>query len=88
MIRIGKVYENLMVDVNTKTNRKLVDRGTRMIMTVTGLERGPAGALLQAADGRVKVALVMHARNVDRPTAEQLLADAHGHVATIIKPHA
>lgn len=85
MIRIGKVYENLMVDVNTKTNRKLVDRGTRMIMTVTGLERAPAGALLQAADGRVKVALVMHARGVDRVTAEQLLAEAHGHLATILK---
>lgn len=85
MIRIGKVYENLMVDVNTRANKKLVDRGTRMIMTVTGLERPVAAELLTRSGGHVKTALVMHARGVDRATAEQLLAAAHGHVARILE---
>lgn len=84
MIRIGKVYENLMVDVNTRSNKKLVDRGTRMIMTVTGLERAAAD-LLARSGGHVKTALVMHAKGVDRATAEELLTAAHGHVARIIE---
>jgi len=85
MIRIGKVYENLMVDVNTRSNKKLVDRGTRMIMTVTGLERAVAADLLARSGGHVKTALVMHAKGVDRATAEALLTAAHGHVARIIE---
>ncbi|MFH1747171.1 MAG: N-acetylmuramic acid 6-phosphate etherase [Planctomycetota bacterium] len=85
MIRIGKVYENLMVDVDTSKNRKLVDRGTRMIMTVTGLERAAAGELLKQSGGHVKTALVMHAQGITRAEAEQLLAKHHGHVARIIK---
>lgn len=84
MIRIGKVYENLMVDVNTKANKKLVDRGTRMIMTVTDLDREAAAALLAASDGHVKTALVMHFKSVDRAAAEELLASHHGRVADII----
>jgi N-acetylmuramic acid 6-phosphate etherase len=84
MIRIGKVYENLMVDVNTKANKKLVDRGTRMIMTVTDLEREAAGQLLTASGGHVKTALVMHFKSVDRAGAEELLAGHHGRVADII----
>lgn len=85
MIRIGKVYENLMVDVNTRANKKLVDRGTRMIMTVTGLERAVAADLLARSGGHVKTALVMHAKGVDRATAEELLTAAHGHVARILE---
>ena len=85
MVRIGKVYENLMVDVNTRANKKLIDRGTRMIMTVTGLTRAAAGELLEQAGGRVKTALVMHVRNVDRAAAEQLLSRSHGHVTEILE---
>jgi N-acetylmuramic acid 6-phosphate etherase len=84
MVRIGKVYQNLMVDVNTRANRKLVDRGTRMIMTITGLPRPAAGELLDAAGGHVKTALVMHCRGVARATAEKLLADVQGHVAAVL----
>ncbi len=85
MVRIGKVYENLMVDVNTHTNKKLVDRGTRMILTVTGLARPEAADLLQRSGGHVKTALVMHARGVTREEAERLLAENHGHVARILE---
>jgi N-acetylmuramic acid 6-phosphate etherase len=85
MVRIGKVYQNLMVDMNTRANKKLVDRGTRMIQTVTGLDRAAAGELLQRSGGHVKTALVMHARGVDRPEAERLLAEQKGHVAHILE---
>lgn len=84
MIRIGKVFENLMVDVNTRGNRKLVDRGTRMIMTVTGLPRDQAAALLDASGGHVKLAIVMHARQCGRAEAERLLASAEGRLAAVL----
>jgi len=85
MVRIGKVYQNLMVDVNTRANAKLVDRGTRMIQTVTGLDRAAARQLLERAGGHVKTALVMHARSTGPEQAEQLLADHGGHVASILE---
>ncbi|MCP4591489.1 MAG: N-acetylmuramic acid 6-phosphate etherase [bacterium] len=85
MVRIGKVYGNLMVDVNTKANAKLVDRGTRMIQNVTGVERDAARELLDRADGHVKTALVMHARAVGPADAERLLAEADGHLSRILK---
>jgi N-acetylmuramic acid 6-phosphate etherase len=85
MVRLGKVYQNLMVDVNTRANRKLVDRGTRMVQTVTGLDRAAAAALLEAAGGHVKTALVMHARALSRDEAERLLAAHRGHVTPILE---
>jgi len=85
MVRIGKVYQNLMVDVNTRANKKLVDRGARMIMTVTGLGREAAHKLLEDSGGHVKTALVMHCRGVDRATAEQLLKQHKGHVTPILE---
>jgi N-acetylmuramic acid 6-phosphate etherase len=86
MMRAGKVYENLMVDVNTVTNGKLVDRGVRIVETITGLPREASRTLLEAGGGRVKTALVMHARKVDRSTAEALLAEADGHVGEVLRP--
>jgi len=84
MVRLGKVHENLMVDVNTAANAKLFDRGVRMVQTVTGSSREAAGALLREAGGRVKTALVMHARAVDRGAAERLLAGFEGRVDQVI----
>lgn len=84
MVQLGKVYENLMVDVNTRGNAKLVERGARIIQTLTGQAREQAQALLDSARGHVKTALVMHARNVDRTAAEELLAEAQGCVGRII----
>ncbi len=85
MVRLGKVYENLMVDVNTAANAKLVDRGTRIIQTLTGLNRGAAGELLALGGGKVKTALVMHARKLDRHAAEKLLADVGGDVGRALE---
>jgi N-acetylmuramic acid 6-phosphate etherase len=85
MVRTGKVYQNLMVDVNTKTNRKLVDRGIRIVSELTALSRDAARELLERADGHVKTALVMHARGVDRRTAQRMLDDAGGNVSTVVE---
>lgn len=83
MVQIGKVYENLMVDVNTRANRKLVDRGTRIIQTVTGLPRETAASLLQEADGHVKTALAMHLCGVGREEARAQLAKVDGILARL-----
>src|SRR5437773_4740769 len=63
MVQLGKVYENLMVDLRA-TNTKLWDRGARIISTLTNLPRHEAMELLKMADGHVKVAIVMQRRNV------------------------
>lgn len=88
MVQIGKVYENLMVDVNTRANRKLVDRGTRIIATILDLDRPTAADLLDRSGGRVKVALVMHVRSVSREQAEAMLAEHDGHISTILNDNA
>jgi N-acetylmuramic acid 6-phosphate etherase len=77
MVRLGKVYENLMVDLRA-TNAKLWDRGARIIGTVTGLDREPAMELLRRAEGHVKVAIVMQQRGVGIDEAKRLLAGAGG----------
>lgn len=85
MIQIGKVYENLMVDLNSKSNKKLVDRATRMIQTITGLDRQPAYELLKQADGRVKAAIVMHEHNISRAEADAFLQQHDGHIRSALK---
>jgi N-acetylmuramic acid 6-phosphate etherase len=77
MVRLGKVYENLMVDLRA-TNTKLVDRATRMISTLTGATRAEASDLLKKADGHVKLAAVMYKRKVDAAGAKKLIDAAGG----------
>lgn len=84
MVRLGKVYENLMVDVNTTVNAKLVDRGTRIVEELTGLPRDVARKLLDDSGGRVKVALVMHSRGIGADAALALLAAADGQVGAVL----
>jgi N-acetylmuramic acid 6-phosphate etherase len=81
MVQLGKVYQNLMVDVNALAAAKLVDRATRIIQIITDLPRPRARELLDAAGGKVKVAIVMHGRQVDRASAERLLAACGGRIA-------
>ena len=83
-VQIGKAYENLMVDVSTGANAKLIDRGVRIVQTITGRSREESRTLLESAGGRVKTALVMHARGVSRTLAEELLAEMDGHVSRLI----
>ena len=77
MVRLNKVYENLMVDLRA-TNTKLWDRGARIISILTGLEKEPALDLLKKSGGHVKVAIVMHKRSVSLNEAQALLERAHG----------
>jgi N-acetylmuramic acid 6-phosphate etherase len=74
MIKMGKVYGNLMVDL-TATNNKLRDRSVRIVVGMTGLSRTKAARLLEKARGRVKAAIVMHFRKVDLPGALAILND-------------
>lgn len=83
MVRLGKVYENLMVDLRA-TNQKLVDRGARIISMVTGAGRKEAADLLRRAEGHVKAAIVMQARRVDLPAAQELLDKTGGRLRAAI----
>jgi N-acetylmuramic acid 6-phosphate etherase len=83
MIRLGKSYGNLMVDLKA-WNAKLADRGERILMETTGATREVARAGLQEADGQVKVAIVMLKQQVGREEAESLLAQHQGHLRPIV----
>lgn len=83
MIRLGKIYGNLMVDLKA-WNEKLVDRSERIIMETTGVERARARELIDAAEGSVKVAIVIARRGVSKVEAERLLAEHKGHLRVIV----
>ncbi len=77
MIRLGKTYGNLMVDLRA-TNNKLKDRSERIVVEVCGVSRGEARKLLEAADKSVKTAIVMQKLGVSRAEAEAALERAGG----------
>lgn len=77
MIRLGKTYGNLMVDVQS-TNSKLRDRARRIVMQATGLNETEAADLLAASDGEVKTAIVAALLGVDPGDARQRLDQAGG----------
>ncbi len=79
MVRLGKVFENWMVDLRPGS-AKLRDRSVRIVAAAGDVGRARAEALLAAADGEVKTALVMARRGVSAAAARQLLAAAAGHV--------
>ncbi len=77
MVRIGKTYENLMVDLRPMS-AKLVDRGERIVMELCGVERAEAKRVIAAAGGSVKTAIVMQKLGATRDVAEAKLRDAGG----------
>ena len=79
MIRLGKVYENMMVDLQM-TNLKLVERSKRIVMTATGVDYDQASATLDAAEGHVKTALVMLLADVNADEARGRIDRAGGFV--------
>jgi N-acetylmuramic acid 6-phosphate etherase len=83
MIRLGKTYGNLMVDLRA-WNDKLIDRSERIVMETTGLPRDEARGVIEAADGKVKTAIVMARRGVSRDEAERLLEEHEGHLRSIV----
>jgi N-acetylmuramic acid 6-phosphate etherase len=86
MIRLGKTYGNLMVDLQS-TNVKLKDRSERILREVCGVTRDEARALLDAAGQSVKLAIVMQKLGVGRAEAERRLAE-HGGVIRRVIPDA
>jgi N-acetylmuramic acid 6-phosphate etherase len=84
MIKIGKTYGNLMVDLKA-TSEKLLQRSIRTIMTVCDLKYASAKKLLNNANGHVKTALVMNFLDTDAITSRKLLKDANGHLSKVLK---
>ncbi len=83
MIRLGKVYENMMIDLQM-TNKKLVERSKKIIMTITGVSYEEAERFLSEADGHVKTALVMIKAGVNALQAKERLNKADGFVRLAI----
>lgn len=84
MIGIGKVYNNLMVDVKP-TNEKLVERSKRIIMAATEVDYPTAEKYFLEAEENVKLAIVMILTNSDRLTATEKLKAAHGFVKKTVE---
>jgi N-acetylmuramic acid 6-phosphate etherase len=85
MIRLGKVYGNLMVDVQA-TNQKLVHRARRLVSQLDEVDLIQAQALLDQSGGEVKTAIVMQRREVDAAQARQLLQGVEGQLRRLIDP--
>ncbi len=83
MVRSGKVFSNLMVDVKP-TNEKLVDRAQRIVADATGVERSIADAALEQAGAHAKTAVVMLLADVDAATAARLLESHDGDVRSAV----
>lgn len=83
MIRLGKVYENMMIDLQM-TNQKLVERAKRVVMTITDVDYAKAEHALFDAKGHVKTAIVMIKANVDYDEATARLQRANGFVRAAI----
>ncbi|MFG2329665.1 N-acetylmuramic acid 6-phosphate etherase [Streptomyces sp. NPDC048604] len=79
MIRLGKTYGNLMVDVRA-SNDKLHARSRRIVSLATGAPDAEIENALTAADGEVKTAILMILADVDAKSAERRLAESHGHL--------
>ena len=84
MVRLGKVYENLMVDVAV-TNRKLEARALRILSTLAKVSPTEARDLLKKADNQVKLALVIHHKQLDKAEAEALLQEHQGQLSKILR---
>ncbi|HUJ23579.1 MAG TPA: N-acetylmuramic acid 6-phosphate etherase [Bryobacteraceae bacterium] len=83
-IRLGYVYDNLMVNVQPK-NLKLMDRARRIISSAAGVSSEKASELLAAAGNNVRAAIVMARAGVDYEQAERLLRESKGRIAEALK---
>ncbi|MFJ9819577.1 N-acetylmuramic acid 6-phosphate etherase [Streptomyces sp. NPDC101151] len=83
MVRLGKAYGNLMVDVKA-SNDKLVDRARRIVVQATGTDPDTAAEALRAADGHAKTAIVMLLAHCTAEEAARRLSEAHGDTRTAV----
>lgn len=84
MIKLGKVYGNLMVDLKA-SNRKLEGRARRLLMHATGVDEDSAAQYLDQSGGHVKLAILMIERGLDADRARSLLERCGGHLAQAIE---
>lgn len=84
MIKLGKVYGNLMVDVKT-SNKKLEERAKRIVMEATGCSREESIAALAEAKGNAKLAIFIHLTGADYAAGQAALEEAEGHLAQALK---
>ena len=84
MIKLGKVYGNLMVDVKA-SNQKLIHRCRRIVSEATGVSEEKADESLNQCEYRPKVAIVMLLRGVDAVQAQKMLEKCDGQIARVIK---
>lgn len=84
MVRIGKTYGNLMVDLRA-TNNKLVNRSLRILMGFTNLPREEAETVLEECNGELKTAIVHAKREVSPETAWELLKEKDGHLRQVLE---
>lgn len=84
MVRLGKTYGNLMVDVSA-SNHKLEIRARKLVMRITGCDERTAMDTLAACDGKVKVAAVSLARGVDTAQARAILDRVGGSLRTALE---
>ena len=84
MVRLGKTFGNLMVDLKA-TNNKLKDRSERILMEVCGIDRKHARELLDAAGGRVKIAIVMQKLGIGVEEAQRALEEGGGIIRRVTR---
>ena len=83
MIKLGKIYNNLMVDVHA-SNTKLVARSIRIVQAITGVDAAVAEEALARAGGRAKLAIVMLAKGLNPTDANTLLEEHEGFLRQIL----
>ena len=86
MVRIGKAYQNLMVDV-VQSNEKLQVRAENIVMEATGVDREKARQTIDAAQGSVKTAITMLLADCGKEEALRRLEEAGGKVRNAIQSH-
>ncbi|WP_055667437.1 N-acetylmuramic acid 6-phosphate etherase [Desnuesiella massiliensis] len=84
MIKLGKVYSNLMVDVKA-SNEKLVTRAKRIVMLATEVSEEEATKVLEETNFNVKLSILMIVSGLNKEKAEQLLKDSDGYIAKAIE---
>jgi N-acetylmuramic acid 6-phosphate etherase len=83
MVKLGKVYENLMVDVNA-SNEKLYARAIRIVMQATQCSQELAKAALERSNNSAKLAILMILTNTEASAAKVMLDESHGHLRQAI----
>lgn len=84
MVRLGKTYENMMIDLQM-TNKKLIERAKRIVMTITGVSYQEAQDYLEKSNYHIKTSIVIIKANVDFEEAQKLLEQANGFVRKAIE---